>query len=225
MLTAVSTLSPVSNHTLIPAALREWIVSGTPSWSRSSMAVTPSNSSSCSAFRVHSTSKFSRWCESNSASSCCALQAWIRLFDWRFYYFDWLPDSLLPSTPFGTNTMFSVRLWRSLTDVSAPWRASPRLVPTWWSLSREPAEWKRRPPSSIESLYFRSPAQPRTFSFCRHRMAKCGAPELSLIYWRYGWCFYLELHTRSSRSQIDDYFVESSPQQSHTILSGCFNQG
>ena len=41
-LTAVSSLSPVSTHTLIPACRRDSIVSATPSCSRSSTAVAPS---------------------------------------------------------------------------------------------------------------------------------------------------------------------------------------
>ena len=41
ILMAVETLSPVRTHTLIPAALRKLIVSGTSSCSLSSMAVDP----------------------------------------------------------------------------------------------------------------------------------------------------------------------------------------
>mmetsp|Transcript_26498 Transcript_26498/g.68827 ORF Transcript_26498/g.68827 Transcript_26498/m.68827 type:complete len:322 (+) Transcript_26498:1185-2150(+) len=46
MLIAVSTLSPVSTQSLISALANSWIVSGTPSWSRSSMAVAPTISKS-----------------------------------------------------------------------------------------------------------------------------------------------------------------------------------
>lgn len=45
-------LSPVSTHTLIPACLRREIVSGTPSWSRSSMAVTPKSYRSEKLYRI-----------------------------------------------------------------------------------------------------------------------------------------------------------------------------
>ena len=48
MLMAVSTLSPVSTQSLISALASSWIVSGTPSWNRSSMAVAPTISKSCS---------------------------------------------------------------------------------------------------------------------------------------------------------------------------------
>lgn len=41
--TAVSSLSPVATHTLIPARFKSAIVSGTPSWRLSSIAVAPSN--------------------------------------------------------------------------------------------------------------------------------------------------------------------------------------
>mmetsp|Transcript_704 Transcript_704/g.872 ORF Transcript_704/g.872 Transcript_704/m.872 type:complete len:335 (+) Transcript_704:106-1110(+) len=45
---AVSILSPVSTHTLIPAAKRSWIAAGTPSCSLSSTAVLPTRSKSTS---------------------------------------------------------------------------------------------------------------------------------------------------------------------------------
>ena len=48
ILMAVSTLSPVSTQSLISALASSWIVSGTPSWSRSSMAVAPTISKSLS---------------------------------------------------------------------------------------------------------------------------------------------------------------------------------
>ena len=48
MLMAVSTLSPVSTQSLISALASSWIVSGTPSCNRSSMAVAPTISKSLS---------------------------------------------------------------------------------------------------------------------------------------------------------------------------------
>lgn len=41
MLTAVSSLSPVSTHNFIPASLKDWMVSGTFSCRRSSIPVAP----------------------------------------------------------------------------------------------------------------------------------------------------------------------------------------
>ena len=43
MFTAVSCLSPVSTHTPMPAAFSEAMVSGTPSWRRSSMPDEPTS--------------------------------------------------------------------------------------------------------------------------------------------------------------------------------------
>ncbi|CRK17067.1 hypothetical protein BN1708_017541 [Verticillium longisporum] len=48
MLMAVSCRSPVRTQTLMLASWRVWIVSGTPSWRRSSMAVAPRRKKSCS---------------------------------------------------------------------------------------------------------------------------------------------------------------------------------
>jgi len=48
MLIAVSILSPVRTHTLIPTFFMNWILSATWSWSLSSMAVDPMSSKSCS---------------------------------------------------------------------------------------------------------------------------------------------------------------------------------
>jgi hypothetical protein len=48
MLMAVSSLSPVHTQIFMPAIASWWIVSGTPSWSLSSIAVAPSSSRSCS---------------------------------------------------------------------------------------------------------------------------------------------------------------------------------
>jgi hypothetical protein len=47
-LTAVSILSPVKTHTLIPASFMNLIVSLTPSYNLSSIAVDPINSKFCS---------------------------------------------------------------------------------------------------------------------------------------------------------------------------------
>lgn len=52
MLMAVSILSPVSTHTLMPAFFMNWIVSLTPSYNLSSMAVDPSNSKSYSIYSL-----------------------------------------------------------------------------------------------------------------------------------------------------------------------------
>lgn len=48
MLTAVSILSPVKTHIIIPDSFRSAIVSGTPSYSLSSIAVEPISSNSFS---------------------------------------------------------------------------------------------------------------------------------------------------------------------------------
>ena len=48
MLIAVSTLSPVSTHTWIPADFKSWMVLPTSSYSLSSIAEDPINSKSCS---------------------------------------------------------------------------------------------------------------------------------------------------------------------------------
>lgn len=47
MLMAVSCLSPVRTQILMPALIRVAMVSGTPAWRRSSMAVAPSNIKFC----------------------------------------------------------------------------------------------------------------------------------------------------------------------------------
>ena len=65
MLMAVSCLSPVSTHTAIPPRIICSIVSGTPSWSLSSMAVAPTRKRSFSMISAAAwsfSSRFSRLC-------------------------------------------------------------------------------------------------------------------------------------------------------------------
>ena len=69
MLIAVSCRSPVSTQTLIPAVCSVAIVSGTPSWSRSSIAVAPSSSRSRSTSSAARSSASTRPCTLVAAAS------------------------------------------------------------------------------------------------------------------------------------------------------------
>mmetsp|Transcript_108995 Transcript_108995/g.308324 ORF Transcript_108995/g.308324 Transcript_108995/m.308324 type:complete len:279 (+) Transcript_108995:723-1559(+) len=70
---AVSSLSPVKTHNLMPARRRDTIVSATPTWSLSSIAVTPRISSFVSMFSATAARASSRFCSctcARSYSSC-----------------------------------------------------------------------------------------------------------------------------------------------------------
>ena len=75
MLMAVSTLSPVSTHSLIPASASKAIVSGTPSCKRSSIAVPPISVRSLSMASETISSLSSRSTIAPAARSCSLFQA------------------------------------------------------------------------------------------------------------------------------------------------------
>mmetsp|Transcript_76774 Transcript_76774/g.183924 ORF Transcript_76774/g.183924 Transcript_76774/m.183924 type:complete len:207 (-) Transcript_76774:1407-2027(-) len=85
MSTAVSVLSPVSTQSLMPAAFRVAMASGTPSWSRSSTAVRPA---SCSSFSMSAPTCATRslwfcmeFCASDHAASQRAKSAGATFFE------------------------------------------------------------------------------------------------------------------------------------------------
>mmetsp|Transcript_30716 Transcript_30716/g.30207 ORF Transcript_30716/g.30207 Transcript_30716/m.30207 type:complete len:236 (-) Transcript_30716:624-1331(-) len=75
MLMAVSTLSPVNTHSLIPAFRMNAIVSATSSCSRSSIAVAPTNVNECSNFSAARASITSRFEKFNIADLYSSFQA------------------------------------------------------------------------------------------------------------------------------------------------------
>ena len=69
MLTAVSSLSPVSTHTRMPARWRAELVSGTSCCSRSSIAVVPRSVNSVSIASAASSSRACRFCSASAAAA------------------------------------------------------------------------------------------------------------------------------------------------------------